>query len=1181
MKKMRIRKAGIAFLLVITMLISTNGVALCANTLGTLTTGSEQKSITTDKENLGNLLPQEIEKYHETPSQESIEVPILESDKREPVKEYRDTENTEISVDVDTVQSEENQETQANDIPSREEKEIEANENQPEIEEEDQNNLNRASREVNVSTSEELQAALSNAQPGDEIILAPGEYLGITPLSNWAWFYSAKNGTQESPITVRSADPGNKAVLKGAGTLSQASVLRIRNADYWIIKDIVCANAQRGITLDASNYSQIIGCEVHSTGSEGIQIRDNSSHNLVENCKVTNTGQVSPGFGEGIYIGSYYGDWTKYGKECDYNTVRGCYLGPGVAAEHVDIKEGTTGNVVEYCVFDATGMSGQNYADSFVDLQGNDATIRYNIGYRNDNPSFNAAFQVHRMVNGWGINNMINGNEVWLDNQIPYLIDSSQSGTSAIVEIPNIRHPETGNKYLGNVTEVQTTTIDIEVTKIWVDENNQDGKRPINVQIQLYQMVDGTKSAVGSAVILNESNSWSNQWNSLPKSESGKTIAYSVEEVSIPTDYVVSYADDGAGNLTITNSYTPEKTSVTGQKIWMDQDNQDGKRPSSITVNLLANGNKVTSQQVEEADNWSYEFKDLPKYEDGDLITYTVTEDAVSGYTTQINGTNLTNTYAPRETSRTVTKVWNDSKNQDGKRPEAIQVQLYKTVNEVKSEAGETETLSPGNSWSHTWSSLPEMESGHVITYSVEEVKVPTGYTVTYTDDGVGNITIINSYTLETTNKSVQIVWDDEKNQDGKRPMSMNVQLLADGVEKGETIILNAANNWEHTWTGLDKYQAGQEIVYTLKEISMIDGYLTSYSTDTFTITNSHIPEVVEKEVSKVWDDADNQYGKRPDSIEVQLLADGVESGEVVTLDDSNHWKYTFVGLDKYKAGQEIAYTMIEKTNTAEYSTTYSSDTFTITNSYTPRETSKTVIYVWDDADNQDGKRPDSMEVQLFADGMESGAPIMLSAENNWRYTWTGLPEEKDGKAITYIVKETSIVEGYTVTYSDDTFTITNSYRPETVVQSVSKVWADNNNESGKRPESIQVQLFANGEAHGDNITLSKTNNWKHTWTELDKYENGVLIHYTVKETAVSEYYIMSKEEKAEETIITNTYRKSAAASDDKTDSKTANYINKHVAKTGDETNILNLLILLILSGGILASVGIRRKRKN
>ncbi|MCD4894025.1 Cna B-type domain-containing protein, partial [Enterococcus faecalis] len=50
------------------------------------------------------------------------------------------------------------------------------------------------------------------------------------------------------------------------------------------------------------------------------------------------------------------------------------------------------------------------------------------------------------------------------------------------------------------------------------------------------------------------------------------------------------------------------KIEITGTKTWEDQNNQDGLRPDEITVNLLANGEKVASKTVTEADDWKYSF---------------------------------------------------------------------------------------------------------------------------------------------------------------------------------------------------------------------------------------------------------------------------------------------------------------------------------------------------------------------------------------------------------------------------------------------------------------------------------------------------------------------------------------------------------------------------------------------
>ena len=87
--------------------------------------------------------------------------------------------------------------------------------------------------------------------------------------------------------------------------------------------------------------------------------------------------------------------------------------------------------------------------------------------------------------------------------------------------------------------------------------------------------------------------------------------------------------------------------------------------------------------------------------------------------------------------------------------------------------------------------------------------------------------------------------------------------------------------------------------------------------------------------VTKIWNEEDNKYGKRPASITVHLYADEELVDEVVLneryTDDEGNWSYTFTGLVKYRNGNEIAYTVDEE-KVANYHK--SIDGFTITNSY-------------------------------------------------------------------------------------------------------------------------------------------------------------------------------------------------------------------------------------------------------
>ena len=114
------------------------------------------------------------------------------------------------------------------------------------------------------------------------------------------------------------------------------------------------------------------------------------------------------------------------------------------------------------------------------------------------------------------------------------------------------------------------------------------------------------------------------------------------------------------------------------------------------------------------AGKWKYSFTDLDKEANGQDIVYSVTEDAVEGYTTTINGYNIKNSYTPGKTSATVTKRWEDANNQDGKRPESVKVQLYGDDQKV----GEEVELNDGNQWTTTWNDLPEKKAGKTINYS-------------------------------------------------------------------------------------------------------------------------------------------------------------------------------------------------------------------------------------------------------------------------------------------------------------------------------------------------------------------------------------------------------------------------------------------------------------------------------
>ncbi|MCY7061165.1 Cna B-type domain-containing protein [Streptococcus oralis] len=398
--------------------------------------------------------------------------------------------------------------------------------------------------------------------------------------------------------------------------------------------------------------------------------------------------------------------------------------------------------------------------------------------------------------------------------------------------------------------------------------------------------------------------------------------------------------------------------------------------------------------------------------------------------------------------------------------------------------------------------------------------------TVSYDDEKVFE----NAYTPAKTEVSVKKKWDDKNNQDGKRPSSITVKLLADGQDTGKTLELTEANGWAGSFKDLDADKGGTPIQYTVVEVT-VPSYTSEVTGDAasgFTITNSYSPETVDVKATKNWDDANNQDGKRPTKITINLLADGkkVDSKEIQAAADGT-WTATFEKLAKYKAGKEIKYTVTEEA-VAEYEATITD--FTITNKYAPKEIDYKVTKVWNDANNQDGKRPESVTVQLYkkvgaADPVAvEGKKLTLTAkektdDNTWVASFTNLPQYEAGKEITYSIKEVDVPAGYKASVTGQV--VTNTHNPDTVILSGTKVWKDNNNQDGKRTTSVKVQIL-NGEKVVQEIEVSEKTGWKFESKKLPKYENGKEIKYTVKETAMTEYKATITTDKDGKYTITN-----------------------------------------------------------
>ena len=751
---------------------------------------------------------------------------------------------------------------------------------------------------------------------------------------------------------------------------------------------------------------------------------------------------------------------------------------------------------------------------------------------------------------------------------------------------------------------INSSSVNIPIRKVWKqDEEVAEVTRPEYVLVELLAngKVIATRSVSVNMALEEGGTVWETMFAGMPEYKDGKKVEYTLREVEETARAYLAYASADDDTLVVTNEYHETSVILGGVKKMVNRSMKGGEFSFTIRPKEDSGTEEVPLPEdptaVNEADGTftfgeiTYHLSDLDWDENGHRKTsakktYIISEDIPEGAELSEDGKHYvfndvlydsgeyevtvtlkvnpeTGEFTaeadlePEEivfrnealkTNITATKTWDDNDDHDEKRSgvKAAFV-LLRTVN-GKTEELETAEVAPEDNWSVTWENLPVRENGEKITYSVKEIlEEANGYT-SDTEEAVtvengGAVTITNSYTPETTEITAKKIWNDADDQDGRRSgvkaKAVLIRTVDGKTEDAETAEITAENNWSKTWKQLPVYEGGKRITYSVKEtLEEANGYnsdteeaVTVENGGIVIITNSHMPETTEITVKKVWNDAENQDGKREDVkaavVLVQIIGgktEDLETAEVTSVDD---WSVTWEDLPVCRNGEKITYSVKE---TLEEANGYTSDTaepviaenggsITITNSYTPETTEITVKKVWDDNEDQFDRRIGVKAtvtlMRTVAEKTEDVETARVGESDDWTVTWENLPVYEDGIKIVYSVKETlEEANGYTsdteeavTAENGGIVTITNRYSAETVQTTVKKVWDDQNDKAGKRPESLTVIL-----SDGTEYELNEGNEWTLTVTGLPKYDNaGKEIAYTWKEGTMPEGYSMSK----------------------------------------------------------------------
>lgn len=369
-------------------------------------------------------------------------------------------------------------------------------------------------------------------------------------------------------------------------------------------------------------------------------------------------------------------------------------------------------------------------------------------------------------------------------------------------------------------------------------------------------------------------------------------------------------------------------------------------------------------------------------------VTYQDNDAELEDGATGAIGVTNTYTHVPNCFRVGVEKVWEDDNDRDGLRPDSLTVGLF--IGDA-ADPIQTVVLNDENEWEYTFK-YDSLENPGVPT--VREIDDVEGYTVETTvvseNDTSKNIKLTNTHVPATWDLAVRKVWDDSAKGREANEVTVWLETGENAKVSGSERKLNAENNWYTVYENLFKYADGKAINYTVVEKSL--GGNWSYSAD----------ETAKADFTALF-------------TEVYTA----ETAEAYLKENTADWETMEAAAQQALIDAKVGTPVVDTTVFENVE-----DFVVVTNSYTPGGGGGNTVSVTKKWANDDpATRPESITVQLLWDG-EVEKEAVLSAENNWKASWS---VTKLGK---WSVAEVDVPDGYTseVKKAGNRFTITNTY---------------------------------------------------------------------------------------------------------------------------------------------------------
>ncbi len=797
--------------------------------------------------------------------------------------------------------------------------------------------------------------------------------------------------------------------------------------------------------------------------------------------------------------------------------------------------------------------------------------------------------------------------------------DDSQTDTQTVID-----------NYLIRKTNYQN----FRAEKIWSDNSNQDGKRqPVSVTLKQYikKTVNGTvQEQVKNTltVELNETNNWFYEWTNYPRNdEEGNLYYYDVYETPINgynENSVHSLSTDGFGENSfekreITNTHTQEVRSLSVDKKWTNETEADKYlRPESIEFILCC---QYTAYKYVSEDPVTHVQTDLTtdaeKLAAKNAGTLKFVEDTSKSYDGPVNydgdsaaellayypDTALNTAYDPNnpDSSRynySITLQPSDKRN-DSQWKNAVRfdnLPVYiNTCGDARWNGKEyavryyvkeaQPTLQAGQENPYVYgaadgAAIPHSEAGEGTSpdtalvgsnqkvTAVNELKT-RNITVTkrWNDNGYGSSLHYDiDFTLTSTGNAsgfeyskTETLRKDAVDSNGQPIMTVRFMNLPE-YDKNGAVLHYTVTETVHGGSGataVNMHGYEQEITDTTYERGILTGY---------TITNT-LP-VIRFKADKVWNDNNNQDGKRPEKLNLTLSGSAAGHTDISVVrydtsdaheDDSALWNVDYDVQPMYNSSNVMySYRVTEEADgtqtlasrsyiryadadgspgytdknnyfisdtdtdmnviTTETVSGITVKTFHFKNRYTPAKDKLKIVKSWQDTvdgkDFSDWTRPPTVEVSLYCkynnqtvnladtsvnDSVKSLFPngyafTKTISGNAWTETFSDLPlhvnptgtEVFNGESytITYYVEEVPM-NGYTTSYSpangtalngtaaDDVLTVSNTLKTKKFW--VKKVWDDNGYNVGQQNSAANhYDVHLNIENTNSGVTYSE-----------------------------------------------------------------------------------------------------------